>query len=115
MFPSGGEVEVEVKERVDDYMVPFKNRCCRLFDLQKTVLEGFRFPNGLQRASEDMLGRAGGQGGSVVTKLRDIAVAMKGNGLQADEWADEAERLGNALILRMNPQEAWGLAIGKVS
>lgn len=114
MFPSGGEVEVEVKERVNDYMVPFKHRCCRLFDLQKTAREGFRFPSGLQRASEDMLGREKGDGGGVVA-LRDIAVAMKGNGLRSGEWADEAERLGSALILRMNPQEAWGLAIGKVS
>lgn len=114
MYPTGGDVEVEVKERVDDYMVPFKQRCCRLSDMQRTVREGSRLPSGMQHAITDALGTAGGDGSSIIA-LRDIAVAMQGNGLRAHEWAHEAERLGNALILRMNPQETWGLAIGKVS
>lgn len=121
MYPGNGsrELMMEVKRREDDFMVPYKARCCKLHDFMETVHKQFVMPSGLDVATLEILGnkqdRFGANASRAMIALRDFVVAMHGNGFATPVWADVAEKGGAEQIARLNQPITWGLSVGKVS
>lgn len=120
MYPGNANrnLNLEVKDREDDFMVPYKARCCKLHDFMEKIHKQFVMPSGLDTATTEVLGRKqdrfGANASRAMIALRDFVVAMHGNGFATPVWADMAEKEGTQQIVRLNEPMTWGLSVGKV-
>lgn len=110
-------LDIDVRPRPMENMLGLKRSCNRLFELRKAAhaQASFAFPAVLQAAEGIWLkGVEVKNISQAAVALRDIAVALRENGLTPQEWENVAEPLGVKQIMRVYCWESWGLALGQV-
>jgi len=131
MYPARGAheaarpLQIDVRKRDKETMLGFKRTCNRLYEISKAAYDGFLIPTSLEDLAADILPpsvegdskrtRNRRSRNHIILGLRDIALAMKGNGCEPQKWEPQVAQLALSQIFQIYSRETWRLGLGRVS
>lgn len=117
-------LDIEIRTRREETMVGNKRICHKLYQLSKATYSSFHIPASTESRATELLPPLAADASAenrlhtrshFALALRDIAIALRENGCQAQPWESQELPLAVSQIHKVHSRQTWRLGLGRVS